>query len=125
MKKKALVSLFLLISSWMALPGNAAAGKERWVAIAGKNGEERILYDRDSVIPSGPGMFRVWIAGFDADHFPRKSLEEFDCSNKIVRDAEVISERPNKPAVHTITPSAWRGIVRESPRGDLYKVLCR
>ncbi len=105
--------------------GNAHAGNERWKAITGKTGEERILYDPDSIIPSGPRTFRVWIMGFDADHFPRKSREEFDCTNKIVRDVEVISEKPNKPVNHSFTPSDWHGVVRETPRGELFKKLCR
>lgn len=118
--------LILIFSFLLSLgTGAAEAGNERWKAIAGKEGEDRILYDPDSVIPSGPLVFRVWIMGFDKDHFPRKSFEEFDCMNRIVRDVEVIVERPNKPVTHTVTPSDWRGVVRESPRGELFKILCR
>ena len=126
--KKTTLALFLpLIFSFLLSLGTGAAeaAKERWKAIAGKEGEERILYDSDSVIPGGPGRYRVWIMGFDKDHFPRKSLEEFDCTNRIVRDVEVIVERPNKPVAHTFTPSDWTGVVRESPRGELFKILCR
>jgi len=124
-KKRCLVLLFLLISSLEMSIANAVAGNERWKAIAGKNGEDRVLYDPDSVIPLRQGVFRVWIMGFDKDHSPRKSLEEFDCSNRIVRDVEVVVEKPNKPVSHTITPSDWSGVVRESPRGELFKILCR
>jgi hypothetical protein len=124
-KKRCLVLFFLLISSSAVSLGNAAAGNERWKAIAGKNGEDRVLYDPDSVIPIRPGVFRVRIMGFDKNHSPRKSLEEFDCSNRIVRDIEVVVEKPNKPVSHTITPSDWSGVVRESPRGELFKILCR
>jgi hypothetical protein len=122
------LALFLtLVFSFLLSSGKdtAEAANGRWKAIAGKEGEERIIYDPDSVIPGGPGRFRVWIMGFDKDHFPRKSLEEFDCANRIVRDVEVIVERPNKPVAHTVTPSDWRGVVRESPRGELFKILCR
>jgi hypothetical protein len=115
----------LLVSSFFVSPRTAEAGNERWKAIAGKNGEERILYDPESVMSLRPGVVRVWVMGFDNDHSPKKTLEEIDCSNKIVRDIEVIMEKPNKPTLHTITPSDWRGIVRESPRGELFKILCR
>jgi hypothetical protein len=125
LKKPATVFLFLLLSSTIMVAGNAHAGNERWKAIAGKTGEERILYDPDSIIPSGPRTFRVWIMGFDADHSPKKSREEFDCVNRIVRDVEVISEKPNRPVNHTFTPSDWHGVVRETPRGELLKILCR
>jgi hypothetical protein len=125
LEKIGLVLLLLLVLSLAASPGTAEAGNERWRAIAGKEGEGRVLYDPDSVIPGGPGRYRVWIMGFDKDHFPRKSMEEFDCANRIVRDVEVIVERPNKPVAHTFTPSDWRGVVRESPRGELFKLLCR
>jgi hypothetical protein len=126
LEKHAGVFLFLLFSASIMIAGNAHAGNERWKAIAGKTGEDRMLYDPDSIIPSGPRTFRVWSMGFDADHSPRKSQEEFDCTNKIVRDVEVITERPNKPATHTFTPSEWRGIEGESsPRRELYKILCR
>jgi len=127
-KRKSGLALPLVLASFFLLSlgaGIAESAKERWKAIAGKEGGERVLYDPDSVIPSGPRMFRVWIMGFDKDHFPRKSLEEFDCANRIVRDAEVIVEPPNRPVRHTVTPSDWTGIVRESPRGELLKVLCR
>ena len=120
-----LLSFILLAFSCLAFSGPADAANERWKAIAGKNGEDRILYDPDSVIPSGPRVFRVWIMGFDKDHFPRKSLGEFDCVNRIVRDVEVIVERPNKPVSHTFTPSDWTGVMRESPKGELFKILCR
>ena len=124
-KKRLLIFLFILISSSSASPGYAAAGNERWKAIAGNNGEERILYDPGSVIPLRPGVFRVWIVSFDKDHSPRKFLEEIDCTNKIVRDLEVITEKPGKPIQHTFTPSDWRGIVRESSMGELFRILCR
>jgi hypothetical protein len=127
-RKETILALFLvLIFSFLLsfVTGVAGAATERWKVIAGKEGEERILYDPDSVIPGGPGRYRVWIMGFDKDHFPRKSLEEFDCANRIVRDVEVIVERPNKPVTHTLTPSDWRSVVRDSPRGELFKILCR
>ena len=120
-----LMLFLLLVSSFFVSPRTAEAGNERWKAIAGKNGEERILYDPESVMSLRPGVVRVWVMGFDNDHSPKKTLEEIDCSNKIVRDIEVIMEKPNKPTLHTITPSDWRGIVLDSPRGDLLKILCR
>jgi len=122
-----LISLIFFFSSFVVSLGRAGSGtkNERWKAIAGREGEERILYDPESVIPSGPRVFRVWVMGFDKDHFPRKSLEEFDCTNKIIRDVEVIVERPNKPVAHTITPSDWSGVLSESPRGELFRILCR
>lgn len=123
--KSAAVFLFLLSSLPIIVTGNAHAGNERWKAIAGNPGEERILYDPDSIVPSGPRTFRVWIMGFDTDHFPRKSMEEFDCSNKIVREVEVISEKPNRPSNHTFTPSEWRGVVRDTPMWELFETLCR
>ena len=128
---KRLVPVFLV---FLILPISAlaisslertSAGNERWKAAVGKNGEERILYDPDSIIPSGLGVFRLRIIGFDKDHNTRRSLEEFDCTNKIFRDIEIITEKPNKPMLQSRTPSEWRGIVKESPRGDLFKVLCR
>jgi len=127
-RKETIVALFLvLIFSFLLsfVTGVAGAATERWKAIAGKEGEERILYDPDSVVPSGPRVFRVWILGFDKGHFPRKSFEEFDCANRIVRDVEVKVERPNKPVAHTFTPSDWTGVVRNSPRGELLKILCQ
>src|SRR3990172_7633348 len=108
-KKTTAVFLFFLSSCLVLLMEIGYAGNERWKAIAGKTGEERILYDPDSIIPSGS----------------RKSREEFDCNNKIVRDVEVISEKPNRPVIHTFPSSEWHGVVRETPRGELFKNLCR
>lgn len=63
--------------------------------------------------------------GFDAEHASRKTLEEYDCSNRIVREVEAIVERPGKPVSHTLVPSDWRDVARESPRGEILKFLCR
>lgn len=124
-KQLLLVCLVFLCLSSLLFSRFAEAGNERWKAIAGKTGDDSILYDPGSVIPSGPRTFRVWIMGFDADHLPRRSQEEFDCTNKIVRDVEVISERPGKPVTRAITPSEWRGVFRETPRWELFQTLCR
>jgi hypothetical protein len=125
-RKHVALTLALIIAfSLLVNSGASDAANERWKAIAGKTGEDRVLYDPDSVIPSGPRMFRVWIMGFDADHFPRRSQEEFDCTNKIVRDIEVISEKPGKPVARAIAPSDWRGVARETPRWELFQTLCR
>ena len=125
MKKLGLVFLILLFSALAISLESTGAANEQWKAIAGKTGEDRILYDTGSVISLRPGVFRVWIMSFDKDHSPRKSLEEIDCSNKIVRDLEVIMEKPNNPIRHSFTPSDWTGVVRESPRGELLRILCR
>lgn len=97
----------------------------QWKAVPGEYGPERMLYDPDSVVPSGPRAFRVWILTLDADHSPRRSLEEVDCSNRIVRDIEVVLEKPGKSASHKTIPSEWRDVPKESPRGGLLKILCR
>ena len=125
MKKPGLVFHLLLFSTLAISLDTTWAANERWKAIAGKEGEERILYDPDTVIPSGPRMFRVWVMSFDKDHFPRKSMEEFDCSNRIVRDIEVTVEKPDKPKFHSFTPSEWRDLDRQSARWELFTILCR
>jgi hypothetical protein len=126
MKITGTVFLFFLYSLLIIYMGTGHAINERWKAIVGKTGEERILYDLDSIIPSGPRTFQVWIMGFDANGSSRKSREEFDCINRIVRDVEVISEYPNRPVYHTFPPRwDWHGVVRETPREELFKTLCR
>jgi hypothetical protein len=120
-----LIAVLAALSAVALFAGPTEAAKDRWKDIPGKTGEERILYDPDSFVPSGPDRFRVWIMGFDKDHSPRRSQEEYDCRNRIVRDIEVVVEKPGKPATHTFTPTEWRDIPRESPRGELLKILCR
>jgi hypothetical protein len=119
--------LSVSLPSFTASPESASprTGTEQWKAIQGKIGEERIFYNPDSVIPSGPSGFRVWVMDFKKDYLPRKSLEEFDCANRIVRDLEVIVERSSKPMIHTFTPSDWRGVSRDAPRDELLRILCR
>ncbi len=122
------MALFAFFSAFLATAicaGPTGAAKQQWKDIPGKTGEERILYDADSVVPSGPGRFRVWVTGFDKDRFPRKSQEEYDCGNRIVRDVEVIVEKPGKPVSHTFAPSEWRDVPRDTPRGELLRTLCR
>ena len=124
-KRLYLAYLMILCLSSLLYVRFAEAGNNQWKAVTGKNGEGRILYDPDSVIPIGPGIIRVWTINFGKDHSPSRALEEIDCSNRIYRDIEVFLEKPDKPIRHTFTPSEWRGIVRESPRGKLSEILCR
>ena len=102
-----------------------AEAAERWKEVRGKGEQDRVVYDIDSVVPSGPDRFRVRIAGFGEGGTPRKSVEEFDCANRIVRDVEVVVERPGKPVSHSFTPTEWRDVPRDSSRGTLLKSLCR
>jgi len=58
-KQLLLVCLVFLCLSSLLFSRFAEAGNERWKAIAGKTGDDSILYDPGSVIPSGPRTFRV------------------------------------------------------------------
>ncbi|MEW6719330.1 MAG: hypothetical protein AB1346_02645 [Thermodesulfobacteriota bacterium] len=117
----AIAAIFLLYAS-TAVAGNPDT---RWKTIQGKTAEDVIHYDPYSVIPSGPDRIRVQVAGFGPDRVPRKAVEEYDCANRIVRDVEVVVEKPGKPAAHTFSPSDWRDVPRDTPRGELLKTLCR
>jgi hypothetical protein len=125
MGKRILILLSLLLSLFILPLQNSEAGKDRWKSVPGRNGQEWILYDPDSVIYLQKDLVRVWIMDTGKDSSGRKSLEEMNCSHKIIRDIEVVTEKPNKLILHTITPTDWRGIVKESPRGELFKILCR
>lgn len=103
----------------------AEAGSERWKPIAGKDGGPGLLYDPDSVTHTSKDARRVWIRSFNQDGSQRKVLEEVNCAYKIIRDIQVVTERPNKPPQINNNPSEWREIVREPPFGDLLKILCR
>ena len=115
----------VLVSLFTVLQRIAEAGKEQWKSISGNNNREWILYDPESVIYLQKDLVRVWVMGIDNNSTRRKSLEEINCSHKIVRDIEVITEKSNKANVHNIAPSSWHGIVRNSARGELFKILCR
>ena len=125
LEKRLLIILMLLVSLFPVFQRIAEAGKERWKSISANNKKEWILYDSESVIYLQKDLVRVWVMGTDNNSTRRKSLEEINCSHKIIRDIEVITEKPNMGTVNNTVPSSWHGIVRNSARGELFKILCR
>lgn len=112
----------LVLSFFLAGVSPAAwAAEPTWKAIAGKGGTGGILYDPSSVTRPSRDAVRVWIR----KTAQQRILEEFHCSYKIVRDVQVVTELPNKPPRITFVPSEWRGVVKESPLGELFGVICR
>lgn len=112
----------LILFSWIVLiPLSASAAEPSWKVISGKSGKDGILYDPASVMYLSRTLTRVWVRNTPQ----QRTLKEFHCAYKIVRDVQVVTEPPNKPPQTNLIPSDWRGVVPESPLGELFKKICR
>ena len=103
----------------------ARSAETTWKPITGNSGKEGILYDPGSVTYLSRNLARVWIRTNARDGSPLRIHEEFNCSYKIVRDVRVVTEMPNKPPQTDLVPSDWRGVVKESPLGELFRKICK
>lgn len=82
-------------------------------------------YDSNSVIKIGDDIRRFWIKSTSDNGSQKKALEELDCRNRVVRDVQTITERPNKSTQLSNEPSSWRDVLGDPAMRELYKTLCR
>jgi hypothetical protein len=125
MRTKAGKLLFaLLICLALSLASGAAAADDwKYVAMSGKG--DRFFYDASSVIPLSGGVFEIWIKKIGADGSSSRILSEINCSFKIIRDRQMITEIPDKGRQQCDIDPGWRAMERDPAMLELFKILCR
>ena len=102
-------------------PNPARAAEPSWKTVSDRSGNDAILYDPSSVTRPSRNAARVWIRKTGG----QRILAEFQCSYKIVREVQVVTEQPNRPPGINMVPSDWRGVVPESALGELFRKICQ
>lgn len=102
----------------------AATVTDQWKYIGANEKGERFFYDASSVMRISAELIQVWTRELTSEG-SQKSLEEINCSFKIIRDRQVIYEGKQKPRIRHLTPSNWRAMEQDPITKELHKVLCR
>jgi len=121
--KVVLASLFVFASAALFSSGTEAA-TDQWKYLGTNEKGDRFFYDASSVIYAAQDLRQVWIK--ELSNEPEKKLVEINCSFKIIRDRQVISEGKSKvPPRPVKLPSEWRAMEKDLVTKELHKVLCR
>lgn len=118
------ISCFLVIVSLLGL-SIAEAENAQWIYLSGGTEYEGFSYSPQSIMQVAPEVFSVWTKVTRADESQGKVLKEIDCTNKIVRDVQMIIERRNTVVSDHHLREAWREVVSGTPVGELFSVVCR
>jgi hypothetical protein len=115
--------LFLVMLASVFSSGTEAA-TEQWKYLGGNDKGDRFFYDAASVIYASQDLRQVWIK--ELSNEPERRLMEINCSYKIIRDRQVISEGKSKvPRRPVKLPSEWRAMEKDPVTKELHKVLCK
>lgn len=97
----------------------------KWIHIAGTGQDQGLSYDPESITPFSHDAFRVWTKTVGRDSSENTILREINCSDKIIRNVQVIAEKRKAGAHPQNIDRSWRGVVRGTPEGELYTILCQ
>ncbi len=103
----------------------AGAVNEQWKYIAANENGSRFFYDSSSIMPISNDVVHVWVKNLGHDGSVTRILEEVNCSYKIVREQQVISERRGKSAPLPRPGLRWKAMERDPVMKELYKALCK
>ena len=124
MKALALIGSALLVIAAVFSYGAEAAVNDQWKYLGANEKGERFFYDSESVMQISQDLRQVWIKELSSE--PEKRFVEINCSFKIIRDRQVISEGKTKvPRRPVRFPSEWRAMEKDPITQELHKVLCR
>jgi len=124
MRAIGVIGLFLVVIAAVFSSGAEAAADDQWKFIGANEKGERFFYDAASVIYASQDLRQVWIK--ELSNEPERRLVEINCSFKIIRDRQVISEGKSKvPRRPVKIPSEWRALEKDPVMKELHKVLCR
>jgi hypothetical protein len=125
MRRVAIFWIFPLLLGLLIVPSNAGTGSNKWIYIAGTKTDPGLSYDRESIIPVSGNVTQVWTKRLGRNSSEIRVLAEVDCANKIMRDVQIVVERPSAAASSLNRDRSWRGVVRGTPEGELFTVICR
>ena len=121
----AILSIFCFLSFFMIAAVSAGITNSKWIYIAGTKSDQGFSYDRESIVQISNNMAHVWTKRLGRYSSEIKVLVEVDCANKIMRDAQLIVEKPSAAASSLNRDRSWRGVVRGTPEGELFSIICR
>jgi hypothetical protein len=99
------------------------AATDQWKYIGANEKGERFFYDAASVLVLSQDVRQVWIKELSQN--PERRLIEINCSFKIIRDMQVISEGKQKIPLRPAGRKDWQAIEKDPVMKELHKVLCR
>ena len=103
----------------------AATINDQWKYIGANEKGERFFYDASSVVRMSADLIQVWTRELTGEG-AEKRLEEINCSFKIIRDIQVVSEGQQKKIPPRPTGRKdWRAMELDPITKELHKVLCR
>jgi hypothetical protein len=115
----------LTVLSIVFISFQAEAVNEEWKYVASNEKGDRTFYDASSVVPLSDNAFQVWVRDLGHDGTATKILKEINCSYKIVRDRQVISERGGKSPLPPRPRKSWSAMEQEPVMKELHKLLCK
>jgi acyl-CoA synthetase (AMP-forming)/AMP-acid ligase II len=115
----------LLVLSVVLFSFRAEAVNEEWKYVASNEQGDRIFYDSSSVIPLSENAVQVWVKNLGHDGSSMKILEEINCSYKIVRERQIISERRGKSLLPPRPRTSWKAMELDPVMKKMHKVLCK
>ncbi len=121
-----LVILIVIVGAFLCSSGpEAATAVDQWKYVGANDKGDRFFYDSTSVTPLSKDLIQVWIK--ELSNEPERRLVEINCSFKVIRDRQVISEGTNRIVRRRPVklPSEWRAMEKDPVTKELHKVLCR
>jgi hypothetical protein len=114
-----------LVLSAQVEAATPAPVQDQWKYIGANDKGERFFYDASSVIRMSGDLLQVWTRKLTGEG-AEKRLEEINCSSKVIRDIQVVSERQQKNIPpRLIGRKDWRAMELDPITNELHKVLCR
>ncbi len=104
--------------------GAEAAAADQWKYLGTNDKGARFFYDSTSVVPLSKDLIQVWTKEAGPDGQIRR-LKEINCSFKVIRDRQVVSETQAKKPVRPPGPSDWKAMEKDPVTKELHRVLCR
>lgn len=115
----------LLVLSVGLFSFQAEAVNDEWKYVASNEKGDRIFYDSSSVLPISEHAILVWVKNLGHDGSATKILKEINCSYKIVREQQVISERLGNSRQTPKPHTRWSAMELDPLMKELHKALCK
>ncbi len=114
----------LLVVGAVVFSSGVEAANEQWKYLGANEKGERFFYDSANVLFFSKDLVQVWVKELSRE--PATKLVEVNCTYKLVRERQIISEAQKKaPIPPPRLPSKWRPMELDPAMKELHKMLCR